>query len=159
MKKSIYALLFIHIIVFIVSCDKANDPDMGSGSQEYYSTTTQTVANDGCKSYYTRNLPAEHVELKTVSKNKLQITHVNTTLNCQPGKISFKSQAGDGTIIISEESSEHSANCVCYYDLSYIVEVPSYGIYKLQINSFDFGEFEFSANTNVKLNRYLTPNS
>ena len=159
MKKSIYALLFIHIIVFIVSCDKANDPDMASGPQEYYSTTAQTVSNDGCKSYYTRNFPAEHVELKTVNKNKLQITHVNATLNCQPGNISFESQAGKGIVIINEKSSENSANCVCYYDLIYTVEVPSYGTYKLNINSSDFGEFEFSAKTNIKLNKYLIPNS
>ncbi len=31
MKKSIYALLFIHIIVFIISCNKSNDPDIASG--------------------------------------------------------------------------------------------------------------------------------
>jgi len=159
MKKSVYALLFIHIIVFIVSCDKSNDSDTANGPQGYYSSTTQTISNDGCKSYYTRSLPAEQVSLKTVNKNKLQITHINATLNCQPGKVSFESQAGEGVIMINEKSSDNSANCVCYYDLSYIVDVPYYGIYKLQINGNEYGEFEFTSNTNITLNRYFTPNT
>ena len=157
MKKSIYVLLFIHIIVFVISCDKSENPDM-SGSPSGYATTTETVTNNGCKSYYTRNSSIELVQLKTLDSKTLQVKHLNAMLNCQPGKITFDCQAGKGTITISEKTSENSVNCICAYDLNYIVKIPSYGTYKLKINDTEFGEFKFESNTDVTLNKYLTFN-
>ena len=156
MKKSIYFLLFIHSIVFVISCDNANDsePKVDQHQSESYVTTNGTASNDGCKKTYLRTLDAEEiVRLKAIGQNQLQLNHLNSILNCAPGKISFDAQVGKDAIIIKETEEDISANCVCPYDLEYTITIPVAGKYQLSINGYKYGTFEFNANTHVELKK------
>lgn len=154
MKRSIYALLFIHLVVFAISCDKSEDSDMESSPLGSTVKTAETIVNDGCKKYYTRN-SAEMVEIKTLLGFKLVIKHIDSMLNCEAGKITLECQAGEGVISIKEKEESTAANCVCPYDLTYTINMPGYGKYKLIINDYEFGEFEFTSTTNTTLRKYL----
>lgn len=156
MKKSIYALLFIHLIVFAVSCDKTDDSDMASSPQGSEITTVGNTTHNNCKSLYTRTI-SEFVQLKTINNEQLNIKHIDAMLNCEPGKITFDCAVGNGIIYITEKEESTAANCICPYDLDYTIKLPGYRKYKLIINSTEFGEFEFNANTDIKLNKRLSP--
>ncbi|NDV81089.1 hypothetical protein [Bacteroides sp. 51] len=156
MKKSIYALLFIHLIVFVISCDKAEDSDMASAPQGSEMTTVGNTTHGECKSLYTRTI-SELVQLKTTNNGLLNIKHIDAILNCAAGKITFDCNAGNGIIYITEKEESTSANCTCPYDLEYTVKLPGYGKYKLIINGYEFGEFDFKANTDITLNKRLSP--
>ena len=155
MKKSIYTLLLIHLIVFVVSCDKSEDTDMHSSPQGTDMTTAGNTTHNNCKSYYTRTI-SEFVQLKTENNQQLNIKHIDAVLNCEAGKITFDCAVREGIISIREKEEFTNANCVCPYDLDYTIKLPGYGKYKLVINSIEFGEFEFNANTDIKLNRRLS---
>lgn len=157
MKKSIYALLFIHLIVFIISCEKSEnsntDPAYG-----YETTTTGVTIHKNCKSFYTRTI-TELVQLQTVSRHQLNIKHVDAILNCEAGKITFNCIVKDGSIFITEKEEFTNANCICPYDLEYTIKLPGYGKYKLIINNSEFGEFEFNEDTDITLQKRLTPST
>lgn len=158
MKKGIYAFLFCCIAAFSVSCDGSDKDPFDAYPSEDYKTIDESITNSGCKSYYTRNVN-ELVQLETAGTNHLTVKHIDAMLNCEPGKISFDCQVGEGIITIREKEESTAANCVCPYDLTYKIALPKYGTYKLIINLYEFGEFEFSANTKVTLQKRLTPNS
>lgn len=157
MKKSIYILL-LACATFVGSCsDDTEDPDTDNSSLE---PTEQLVTKQtGCKPVASRQQVQETVQLKTINKNQLLLKHIDATLNCRPGNIYFLASLSNNQITITEREEDTSANCVCLYDLDYTITLPAYGKYSLRINGADFGEFEFSAKTDVTLVKYMTPSS
>lgn len=157
MKKTIYAFLIFYIALFAISCDSSDkDSPFETCPSGKYDTVSGITAHDGCKSLYTRSI-TEFVELKTINKFQLKIKHIDAMLNCEPGKIGYNCQAGEGIVTINEREESTAANCACLYDLEYTITLPQYGTYKLVINSYEFGEFEFTASTDAKLYKRLTP--
>lgn len=157
MKKSIYLLLFLHLVVFVISCDPTSD-DLAANNdpQRSESCSSGQIVHNGCKAFYTRTL-AERVQLTVTSNNKLKVKHIDAILHCDAERITFDCIAKQGLILISEKAETTAPHCTCPYDLEYAIKLPAYGNYKLIINDVDFGEFELNANTNVALNAQLPP--
>lgn len=119
-------------------------------------TTAGTTLHKDCKSFYTRTI-SEFIQLQTINQYQLNIKHIDAVLNCEAGNITFTCAVKDGRVFITEKEEFINANCICPYDLEYTIKLPGYGKYKLTINNTEFGEFEFNANTDITLNKQLSP--
>lgn len=120
MKQLFVMICFLLIMVFNVSCskdEKANDSCIelkevhNSGCKGYEGITNRANIGDGID---------EYVEYKALDGNLL-VYHINSLYPCDQGTLQVKVVPKDGRIIIQEDKGANDTNCLCYYDLSYII--------------------------------------
>lgn len=76
----------------------------------------------------------EYLLLKVKDNYYLDIEHINAWFNCEPGEIIVDASIEEATITINEYSTENLVNCICPYDLNYLIGPLYYGTYQLNLN-------------------------
>lgn len=71
----------------------------------------------------------------------LYFTHINADFNCCPEEIIAETEIKGNNIVV-EEAGDGMCNCICLYDLEYVISSLEPGIYNLQIDSVDDLELE-----------------
>ena len=97
----------------------------------------------------------EYITIKTVDDYYLKFSHINSILNCEPGKITVSIEIKSDTISVNETEESSLANCVCPYDIEFRLGPLEYGIYpvKFQKGGLTFKEYSLNYNksTNVRI--------
>lgn len=98
----------------------------------------------------------EYLLLKIEEEKYLKVEHINAIFNCSPGKILGTATLIDYTIVIDEFETQSLENCVCPYDLTYVIGPMEYESYilKLMRGGFEIysGTVYFNASTDTRIN-------
>ena len=137
MKKILF-LLFSPLL--LISCEKTYDLKNLKIDQIFFSD---------CK---TSKGIIESIAYKTVNKNYLSITHVNSFFNCDPGQLSVDIKIQNDTIVINEAEERGLANCVCPYDFNFMIGPIDYGTYNFILEKGGLLYIKFSIDFNSKTN-------
>jgi len=137
MKKILF-LLFSPLL--LISCEKTYDLKNLKIDQIFFSD---------CK---TSKGIIESIAYKTVNKNYLSITHVNSFFNCDPGQLSVDIKIQNDTIVINEAEERGLANCVCPYDFNFRIGPIDYGTYNFILEKGGLLYIKFSIDFNSKTN-------
>lgn len=93
----------------------------------------------------------EYIEYKATADGYLSIKHVNSVFNCCPDTIKTNAAVEGNSISIVESEAGPKCDCICGYDLAYMIGPLSNGKYTL-IFSRDTHEFlRFTINYNSSL--------
>jgi len=66
----------------------------------------------------------------------LNLLHANTAFNCCPEEIYAEISIEDGTIVVREFETNGICNCICLYDVGYLIEDLPPGLYQLTVEGF-----------------------
>ena len=117
MKKVVFSLLSLLLLVAIICCDDNDYPMSGIALKNF--------SNTGCKSV-TRAVDSDstYFELKATDGNMLYVKHVNVWFNCSYSNFDAKVEIDGNSITIkeyaiSENSSGIASTCICPFDLGY----------------------------------------
>ncbi len=118
-----------------------------SSSSPYVSLSNSSVVK--------KSTTEEYLILTSSEDFYLDIKHVNSWFNCSPGQIIVDASLEGNNISINEYSTDNSANCVCPYDLSYMLGPLQYRTYNLIVKREGFEvlnvEIEFKKNLDMRL--------
>lgn len=66
----------------------------------------------------------------------LYFTHINADFNCCPSEITANTEIRGNNILVAE-NGDGLCNCICLYDLEYVIRNIDPGVYNLTIESVD----------------------
>ncbi len=145
MKNLFLTLLAVAVVIGCVfsGCEKEETELSINGIKNFSHT--------GCKN----TKESESIRFKMISSSELKIEHKNLMLNCEPGEIIAKAQLTMDSIILNEYNTENRVDCICPYDLDYIVDKICYGkfIISLQLEGYEHNSFniELTENTDTTI--------
>jgi len=140
--KKILSLLSLSLV--LISCEKTYD---------LKNLKIDQISFSDCK---TSNLITESISYKTVDKNYLSMTHVNSIFNCEPGQLSVDIKIQNDTIVINEAEESALANCICPYDFNFRIGPMDYGIYNFILKKDGLLYIRFSINFKSKTDTNFT---
>jgi len=97
---------------------------------------------------------SEYIELQTVDSNYLEVNHINVLFNCCPSII-VQARVEDRVIICNEIDTLPLCNCMCLFDINYIIGPLEYNKYTFKLLR-DYGkdafehDIDFNKKTNLK---------
>lgn len=125
--KSLFGLTMLFLLALLAGCSSDNEKNEEPIVEpREFALTNFTYT--GCKS--TMSAPRrsmeynEYFELKATKDGGLYVKHVNATFNCVSHKFKAEASLEGQTIKVTELDATHAevmANCVCPYDLGYIL--------------------------------------
>ena len=137
MKKGInYALTLSFIIFGLFSCEEEKNE------------IVQDFDYFGCKSETKNKINVETIRFKILNNRQLYVEHFDTYFNCEPGEITVSAKINNTTIEIYEDESDHSADCICPYDLEFKINGIKYGENIISIFLMDSKRATFNINLN-----------
>ncbi len=147
MKHQIlYSFLFITIA--LTSCKKEFPDDP-------LAIDKLSISDCKTKGDNSKAADPEYITIKTVDDYYLHFSHINSILNCEPGKITVAIEIKSDTISVNETEESSLANCVCPYDIEFRLGPLEYGVYpvKFQKGGLTFKEYSLNYNksTNVRI--------
>jgi len=104
------------------------------------------ISNPKCKQKKVGEMANEYLILKAINNNQLQIKHYGGVFNCMPIEIVIKYAIDNGIIMVDEDEKEHTANCICPYDLEYNIEPLLQKSYKIIIRKGGIETINFTIN-------------
>ena len=117
MKKVVFSLLSVLLLVAIICCDDNDYPISGIALKNF--------SNTGCKSV-TRAADSDstYFELRATHGNMLYVKHVNAEFNCSCSNFHAKVVVDGNSITINEYVIEEygggiASTCICPFDLGY----------------------------------------
>lgn len=148
MRTKLIYPIFVLLTISILSCKKElpNDP-----------LAIKDLSVSGCKSKNTaKNIfGAEYITLKTIDDFYIQLDHINSIFNCEPGQITVTINVSSDVISMDENESSSAADCICPNDLSFKLGPLQYGTYFLnfQKGGLTFKEYtlDFNKSTDIKI--------
>jgi hypothetical protein len=145
MRANFLSVIFI-LFLANTSCDNTDFP-----SDEF---SAQEINYGDCKPVK-KSTTEEYLILTSSEDFYLEIKHVNSWFNCSPGQIMVDASFEGNNISINEYSTDNSANCICPYDLSFMLGPLQYRTYNLIVKRGDFEivnvEIEFKKNLDVRI--------
>lgn len=148
--KILYSILFIAIA--LTSCKKEFPDDP---------LAIDKLSISDCKTKGDNSTAAdpEYITIKTVDDYYLHFSHINSILNCEPGKITLAIEIRSDTISVNETEESSLANCVCPYDIEFRLGPLEYGIYpiKFQKGGFTFKEYSLNYNKSTDVRIDIQP--
>ena len=147
MKTKIIASLLLMILVTTV-CKKGstNDP---------LAIKNLSVSDCKNKGDSDKGIDSEYITIKTVDDTYLAVNHISSMFNCQPGEITMTINVSGNEILLDENESSHSVNCVCPYDIYFKLGPLQYGTYilKFQKGGQTFKEYtiDFQKSSDIKI--------
>jgi len=103
---------------------------------------------------------SETIHLKAINSDQLEITHSNAIFACCPnGELKMESSLSDTTIILNEFYTDESCNCICPYDLKYIIANLAYKEYRFQMQRSGEQYFVFDIDFNSNTDTTITINN
>ncbi|MGI6047660.1 MAG: hypothetical protein ACOYEG_06575 [Petrimonas sp.] len=142
--KVLIKSIIIAIIFVAVSCDRENKfPDTGK-------ITIDNVKHGDCKNTSnTRSAEAEEIHFIAVSATRLKVVHRNVVFNCCPKSLIVECEADGNTINIVEREEESACNCICPYDLEFVINSLRERTYTIKIKGYKPFDIKFNKSTNV----------
>ena len=134
--KYIFSIL---IIPLLCCCEKENNL-----TQLY----VDQITYGDCKQGTTKSENAEYIEYRTVNNSYLQIKHINVWFNCEPGQLLVDVDLDIDTIVVDENEESSLANCVCPYDLCYLIGPMAHAQYIIVIQRSGYLYTQFSVDFN-----------
>lgn len=115
MKKVVFSLLSVLLLVAIICCDGKDYPVSNIGLKNF--------SNTGCKpsTRYSES-DGSYFELKATEGNMLYVKHVNAIFNCASNKFDAKVEMDGNSINIREYDLTDLSimmSCQCPFDLGY----------------------------------------
>ena len=145
MKIKLLYFLFILTIIGL-SCEDSKFPD------EQFSV--QDIKYGTCKPEM-KSVLNEYVLLSVKDEYYISFDHINSYFNCSPGQIIIEATLDGNSIQINEYETDHSANCICPYDLEFIIGPLRYDTYILTVKRGGLEilveEFVFKSNLNKRI--------
>jgi hypothetical protein len=98
----------------------------------------------------------ETIHLKAINSDQLEITHSNAIFACCPnGELKIESSLSDATIILNEFYTDESCNCLCPYDLKYIIVNLDFKEYRIQMQrsgeQYSVFDIDYNSNTDTTI--------
>ncbi len=84
------------------------------------------------------------------SKGNLEMTHINTILNCCPGQVSSEITTQGATIQIDEKEEQAGCKCLCNYDITFRLINVKKDTYKVAIRNYYLHPITFTINLKEK---------
>lgn len=101
--------------------------------QEASEISVKELSHNGCKPNGAKFGEPERFEYRTVNGHFLSMKHINAVFNCEPGSIIVSATVSYDTIKITENETDHYANCICNYDLNFKVGPLDYRQYQVAV--------------------------
>lgn len=140
----IYTALLM--LMTFATCDK------GESQPEAFSIRDVTYGT--CKPV-TKSAIDEYLLLDVKDNDFLEIQHINALFNCSPGEIVVTAALESFEIVINEYETQATENCICPYDLSYVIGPLQHEVYTLILQRDGFEVFRrgftFDSSTGLKL--------
>ncbi len=137
-------VMFVIVVTsLLISCEKST----------FNHFKVYDMKHEGCKTF--KSLTGKNqdcIEYQTVNDSYLKIYRTNAAFNCCIDNINITSTNQEGIITVKEtEICPHPCDCICLYDLEYIIGPLEYGNYTLRVveeyADTMIVEFEFSSTT------------
>jgi len=144
-------ILFLCGIIMFTAFSCKNNENLLISEDRLLEVTNSTY--NGCKSVNdSLDDVNEYIELQTVDSNYLEVNHINVLFNCCPSII-VQARVEDGVIICNEIDTLPLCNCMCLFDINYIIGPLEYNQYTFKLLR-DYGKdvFEFNIDFNKKTN-------
>ncbi len=150
MKRNIlfirYLLVLFLCVPYFISCENEQEPDTGP-------LTVSGIKHTGCKTFKSLvSAKQDCIEYQTINDHYLKINRLNVVFNCCIDDVDIKTTVDQERVItITETDINPACNCLCLYDIEYIIGPLEYGTYLLRIIE-EYADtmtvkFEFSATT------------
>ena len=149
--KTMTNILFLCGIIMFTAFSCKNNENLLISEDRLLEVTNSTY--NGCKSVNdSLDDVNEYIELQTVDSNYLEVNHINVLFNCCPSII-VQARVEDGVIICNEIDTLPLCNCMCLFDINYIIGPLEYNQYTFKLLR-DYGKdvFEFNIDFNKKTN-------
>lgn len=129
-----------------ISCENSEFPDDQFSIKEIeYGTCKPT----------TKSTIEEYMLLSVNDNYFLKVEHINAMFNCSPGQIIVIASVKGNEVIINEYETEGNANCICPYDLDYVIGPLRYETYNLVLQRDGLevyrGAINFKSNLDIKI--------
>ena len=133
--------IFLSVLLTLISsCEKKQD----NGAMRI-----TNMAHSGCKDNPKNGLDSKSysegtLKLQAIKGGNMQVFHGNAINSCCGGTITANCQLRNDTIFVTEESSNNSCNCVCPYDLEYVINHLEEKEYVIQVGTYRQITFTFN---------------
>jgi len=147
MKSFKILLTVIATALLFASCEKQKNEEL-------------QIVEFSCSDCKKSSEQPETIHLKAINSDHLEITHSNAIFACCPnGELKIESSLSDTTIILNEFYTGISCNCLCPYDLKYIVVNLDYKEYRIQMQRSGEQYFVFDIDFNSSTDTTITINN
>ncbi|MEA2106300.1 MAG: hypothetical protein U9P82_06215 [Bacteroidota bacterium] len=143
----IILLTIITTALIFASCEKDKNEELQIVEFSY-----------NCKA--SSSVQPETIHLKAINSDQLEITHSNVIFACCPnGELKIEFSLSDATIILNEFYTDISCNCLCPYDLKFIIVNLDYKEYHIQMQRSGEQYFVFDIDYNSNTDTTITINN
>ena len=143
-KLLIKFVIFSLLLSLVTGCNRENNfSNIGK-------ITIDNVKHGNCKNTSnTRSAEAEEIHFIAVSATRLKVVHRNVVFNCCPKSLIVECEADGNTINIVEREEESACNCICPYDLEFVINSLRERTYTIKIKGYKPFDIKFNKSTNV----------
>lgn len=155
MKRSLINKLITPISIFCAvlltlmsSCEKKQDDGAMS---------ITNVSHTGCKNNEKNGLDSKSynestLKLRAIKGGNMRVIHENAIHNCCAGTITANCQLRNDTIFVTEESSNNDCDCLCPYDLEYVINHLEEKEYVIRVGTYEPITFKFNNDLDMTYN-------
>lgn len=117
-------LLIITILLYACSKDEGIQ-----GIEKASQVQLDEIIFSGCKGENAAFGSNENILIEPLSNNKIKVTHQNVMFNCCIDEPTIKLNTNGNTIQVEESTSDPVCNCICPYDVEFVIDSLELGTY------------------------------
>jgi hypothetical protein len=125
---------YLNLLILVISITACSKDENIQDLQQRSNIQFEELEISGCKGNKAASINNEYLLIEPVSNNKIKVTHQNVMFNCCIDEPIIDFEVKGNSIQANENSTDPVCNCICPYDVEFLIDNLDPGKYNFTLN-------------------------